>query len=245
MTVAAARVIAIDGPAASGKTSTAAEVARRLGALHLDSGALYRGLTLVALELGSRDPEAIVRAAESRGLALRLNGREIEPFLDGQPAEARIRSEAVTAAVSEIAAVARLRAWVNERLRAAAEPHRLVVLDGRDIGTEVFPSAPVKVFLTASPAARAERRLRQRGLAVTPEALERESRALRARDALDSARTVSPLRRADDAVLLDTTDLGFEAQVTRIVTLVRAALGLPESGPANAWPELPPDRRPA
>lgn len=226
----APRVIAIDGPAASGKTSTAAEVARRLGALHLDSGALYRGLTRVALDLGSRDPAAIMRAAEARDLSLRLEGGEIAPYLDGEPAESRIRTEPVTATVSEIAAVGRLREWVNERLRAAAAPGRLVVLDGRDIGTDVFPAAALKIFLTATPAARAERRLRQRGTPLTAEAVERETRALRARDALDSARTVAPLRQAPDAIAVDTTALSFEEQVARIVAHARRALGLPRAG---------------
>jgi cytidylate kinase len=219
-------VIAIDGPAASGKTSTAAEVARRLGALHLDSGALYRGLTRVALDLGGRDPEAIIETAERRHLELRIAGREIAPYLDGRPAERLIRSAQVTAVVSEIAAVGRLRDWVNQRLRAAAPPGRLVVLDGRDIGTHVFPGAQLKVFLTATPASRAERRVRQRGEPATAELVERETRALRARDALDSARAVAPLRKAPDAVVLDTTGLRFEEQVERIVELARSRVPL-------------------
>jgi cytidylate kinase len=238
--IAGTRVIAIDGPAASGKSSTAAEVAHRLGALHLDSGALYRGLTRVALDLHTRDPAAIASAADRRGLALRVQGLEITPYLDGEPAEPVIRSEPVTAAVSEIAALAPLRAWVNHRLRAAAAADRVVVLDGRDIGTDVFPEAQLKVYLTASARSRAERRLRQRGAPLTPANVERETRALRARDALDSSRTVAPLRRAADAVVIDTTHLSFEAQVERIVALARAALSAasPASDPSPKHPLL-------
>jgi cytidylate kinase len=227
------RVIAIDGPAASGKTSTAAEVARRLGAFHLDSGALYRGLTRVALDLASRDPDTIIASAERRRLELRVEseGGEIAPYLDGSPAEPLIRSSQVNAVVSEIAAVGRLREWVNARLRSAAAPGRLVVLDGRDIGTDVFPGARLKIFLTATPASRAERRVRQRGDSPTPELVERETTALRARDALDSARAVAPLRKAPDAVVLDTTSLGFEEQVRRIVELARPLARAPTPDP--------------
>lgn len=220
-----ARVIAIDGPAASGKSSTAAAVARALGAFHLDSGALYRGLTRVALDLGTRAPARILAEAEGRRVELVLDGKEIVPHLDGRPAEPVIRSEEVTRAVSEIAALAPIRAWVNRRLRDAATADRLLVLDGRDIGTDVFPDARLKVFLTATPLARARRRLAQRGEAVDSDAVDREARALAARDALDSTRAIAPLRQAPDAIGLDTTDLEFGEQVARIVALARRAFG--------------------
>ena len=122
------RVVAIDGPAASGKSSTAAAVAQALGALHLDSGALYRGLTRVALDEGTVDPERILAAADRRQLVLRLEGAEIAPFLDGAPAEHLIRSADVTARVSEIAALGPCRDWVNVRLRAAAAGDQLNTL---------------------------------------------------------------------------------------------------------------------
>jgi len=216
-----ALVIAIDGPAASGKTSTAAEVARRLGAIHLDSGALYRGLTRVAIDAVTRVPAEIAADAERRGLELRRDDDEIVPYLDAHPAEPVIRGRDVTATVSEIAAMPAIRQWVNQRLREAATWGRLAVLDGRDIGTDVFPDAAVKVFLTATPSARAHRRIRQRGQDPSGEAVEREAHALAARDAIDSTRSVAPLRQAADAVLIDTTALGFDEQVERIVALVR------------------------
>ena len=218
------RVIAIDGPAASGKTSTAAAVAQALGALHLDSGALYRGLTRVALDERTVDPEWILAAADRRQLVLRLEGAEIAPFLDGAPAEHLIRSPDVTARVSEIAALGRCRDWVNVRLRAAAAGDRVLVLDGRDIGTAVFPDARLKVFLTASPESRARRRLAQRSEVFDAQSLAGETAALAARDALDAGRAIAPLRQADDAVVLDTSDLAFRVQVDIIVALAAKVL---------------------
>ena len=227
-----ALVIAIDGPAASGKSTTAAAVARALGVAHLDSGALYRGLTAVALDLADRAPDAIVRSAEARGLGFREADGELVPVLDGRAAESLIRSAEVTALVSEVSAMPRLRQWVDARLHEAAGSGRPLVLDGRDIGTVVFPAAPVKVFLTATPEARARRRLLQRGLAPSPADVAREAALLAERDRQDSSRPVAPLRRAEDAVLLDTSGMGFEQQVAEIVRLVRARLphfGRPDS----------------
>jgi cytidylate kinase len=218
------RVIAIDGPAASGKSTTAAAVARELGALHLDSGALYRGLTAVALELTGREAGAILGAAEGRGLALRQAGEEVIPYLDGRPAEDRIRGGDVTWFVSEVSALPAIREWVNARLREAVSQQTLVVMDGRDIGTAVFPDAPVKVFLTATPEARARRRLLQRGDRPSPAQVASEAAILAERDRKDTTRTVAPLRRSPDATLLDTTTLSFEEQVGEIVRLARARL---------------------
>jgi len=217
-------VIAIDGPSASGKSSTAAAVARELGALHLDSGALYRALTALALEPELADPAALLRGAEARGLELREAGGALVPFLAGRDAEPLLRSAPVNARVSEVSAWPQVREWVNARLRGAAAAARVLVLDGRDIGTAVFPDAPVKVFLTATPEARARRRLLQRGDAPDAGQVAREAALLAERDAKDSARAVAPLRRAADAVLLDTTELDFAAQVGEIVRLSRRRL---------------------
>jgi cytidylate kinase len=214
-------IIAIDGPSASGKSTTASAVARALGAVHLDSGALYRALTVVALDLDDRSPAAILGSAAARGLALQPGGGDLVPFLDGRDAEPRIRSPEVTALVSEVSAMPAIRDWVNTRLRQAAEGDGPLVLDGRDIGTAVFPNAPVKVFLTATPEARARRRLLQRGETADPDRVAREAARLAERDRVDSTRAVAPLRKADDAVLLDTTLLSFDEQVGAIVGLVR------------------------
>ncbi|HSE27290.1 MAG TPA: (d)CMP kinase [Gemmatimonadales bacterium] len=218
-------VIAIDGPAASGKSSTAQAVARALGYAHLDSGALYRGLTLVALEAGQGSGrfDAAVALAEAarRGLELRPGEAGFDLHLDGRIAEDRIRSAEVTANVSEVSALAPLRDWVNSRLRQVTRGVGGVVVDGRDIGTVVFPEAALKVFLSASPRARAARRLRQRGEAADAARVEEEAARLEARDRLDASRPVAPLRAAPDAVLVDGTDLTFEDQVARIVALAR------------------------
>ena len=204
-------------------------MARAVGAIHLDSGALYRGLTAVALGLRDRSPEAIVDAAKDRNLELRQVAGNLVPFLDGQDAEPAIRTPDVTALVSEVSAMPAIRSWVNARLREAVTGGRPVVLDGRDIGTAVFPEAPVKVFLTATPEARARRRLLQRGEVPDPAKVATEAAQLAERDAQDSSRRVAPLRRAEDAVLLDTTDLEFEEQVGEIVRLIRERTGLPAS----------------
>jgi cytidylate kinase len=144
--------------------------------------------------------------------------------LDGIPAESSIRTPAVTARASAIAGEPPIRDWVNARLRAAARQPGRLVLDGRDIGTVVFPEARLKVFLTATPESRARRRLLQRGDSLDPATLERETEALAARDAADMARPVAPLRQAPDAIVVDTTRMSFQEQVDVIVGLARARL---------------------
>jgi len=174
------RVIAIDGPAASGKSSTAALVARRLGWAHLDSGALYRAITLAVLdnlgEQGAGSPkgvpdgpgerwsaERIIALAEDLPVRLVLVDDVFRPEVAGVDVAQAIRSERVTQRVSEIAAIPEVRHWVNVQQQEAVQGHpRGVVVDGRDIGTVVFPDAPLKVFLTASPEERARRRLAER-----------------------------------------------------------------------------------
>ncbi|MGH7673067.1 MAG: (d)CMP kinase [Gemmatimonadales bacterium] len=225
------RVIAIDGPAASGKSSTAAQVARRLGWAHLDSGALYRALTLAALDnprdAGSAMRDAwsvqkILALAEDLPVRLVLVGDVFRPEVAGVDVEQAIRSERVTHHVSAIAAIPEVRTWVNAQQRRAAEEHPGgVVVDGRDIGTVVFPEAPLKVFLTATADERARRRLSQRGQATDQERLRRESRALSARDEADSTRPVAPLKPATDAIPLDSTALTLDEQVARVVELAR------------------------
>jgi len=230
------RVIAIDGPAASGKSSTAAAVAGRLGWAHLDSGALYRAITLAALDHhdaqgagsgSSWSAQRIIALAEELPVRLVLVGDVFRPEVAGVDVEEAIRSERVTGRVSEVAAIPEVRHWVNVQQRDAAMRHHAgVVVDGRDIGTVVFPDAPLKVFLTASPEERARRRLAQRGGGgrVDPSELRREAAALAARDQADSTRAVAPLRAAADAVVLDTTRLSLDDQVARVVALARDRL---------------------
>jgi cytidylate kinase len=223
------RVIAIDGPAASGKSSTAAAVARQLGWGHLDSGALYRAMTLVTIdhfgEGGTGEewsPQKIIALAEDLPVRLVLVDNVFRPEVAGVDVGEAIRAERVTLRVSEVAAVPQVREWVNDRQRRAVLEHSQgVVVDGRDIGTVVFPDAPLKVFLTASADERARRRLTQRGESVGPEEVSREATTLTARDHADSTRSIAPLHRAPDAVGLDTTTLDEEQQVARVVALAR------------------------
>jgi cytidylate kinase len=166
-------------------------------------------------------PETILRAAEDRGLMLHPDGAGFAAYLEGEPVDEEIRSPEVTAQVSAMSAIPVVREWINSRLRALVRAGQDVVVDGRDIGTVVFPDADLKIFLTASPEARAGRRISQRGMAVQPEGLDAEAAALAARDHADSTRPVAPLRPADDAVHLDTTTLGFDEQVRFIVDRAR------------------------
>jgi len=177
---------------------------------------------------GMRDawpPQQVVALAEDLPVRLVLVGDAFRPTVAGVDVEETIRSERVTRHVSAIAAIREVRNWVNVQQReAVAGVPGGVVVDGRDIGTVVFPDAPVKVFLTASPEERARRRLAQRGSRIDPAELAREAQALAARDHADSTRPVAPLRAAADAVRLDTTDLSLEQQADRVVALARERL---------------------
>jgi len=228
------RVIAIDGPAASGKSSTGALVAQRLGWAHLDSGALYRAITLAALDnLGDEgrgrgegwSGQKIVGLAEDLPVRLVLVGDVFRPEVAGVDVEEAIRTERVTRHVSRVAAIPEVRTWVNTQQREAAANHPAgVVVDGRDIGTVVFPDAPLKIVLTATPDERARRRLSQRGRAMGADEVKRESQALAARDEADASRAVAPLKPAPDAVVLDSTTLTLEEQVQHVVELARRRL---------------------
>ncbi len=225
------RVVAIDGPAASGKSSTARAVARAIGFHHLDSGALYRALTRVALDAGldpgALDVARLLALAERRGLGLRPEGEDFVPLLDGAPAEQLIRTPEVTAAVSAVSAVPEVREWANARMRALAEAGVPVVVDGRDIGSVVFPEAGLKIFLYAKPLVRAMRRLAQRGEAASDAEILAEAERLQARDKADASRPVAPLVSPDDAVEIDTSRMKFEEQVEGIASLARAVYRLP------------------
>ena len=217
------RVIAIDGPAASGKSSTAALVAERLGWAHLDSGALYRALTLAALDrVADGSAQRILALADELPVRLVLAGSTFRPEVAGVDVDEAIRSTRVTASVSAVAALPAVRAWVNARQREAVQAHPDgVVVDGRDIGTVVFPDAPLKVFLIATPEERARRRLSQRGQPLDEARVARESAELAARDHADATRPVAPLKVAPDAVVLDSTRLSLGEQVEQVVALAQ------------------------
>ena len=202
----------------SGKSSTAQWVARRLTFHHVDSGSLYRALTAAAIREGSADwNESDVLAAASR-VEFAPADATFVPLLDGERADDELRGAAVTRHVSRVASMPNVRAWVNEQVRRAAE-RRDVVVDGRDIGTVVFPRADLKVFLVADPWERARRRLIQRlGHAPIDAEIAEETERLVQRDAQDANQTVQAL----DAVLIDTTYLTQAEQVERIVALANA-----------------------
>ena len=218
-------VIAIDGPAASGKSSTAQWVAERLEFRHVDSGSLYRGLTAAMLRTRTApdvwDGPALV--AQGSRIALRPEKTSFSILIDGEPAETEFRGSRVTEHVSLVARMPEVRTWVNERVREAAAEHDVVV-DGRDMGTAVFPDASLKVFLIADPWERARRRLVQRlGRRPVDAEIAEETEQLVKRDSRDATQTV----QAADAVLLDTTFLTQEEQVERIVALARAVTHRP------------------
>ncbi|MEY2733564.1 MAG: hypothetical protein RL340_623 [Gemmatimonadota bacterium] len=212
-------VIAIDGPAASGKSSTAKRVAAVLGIRHVDSGALYRAATAAMLRRAPDETTwseaALLDAA--RVITLEPVDGTFRPLLEGTSAEAELRGVAVTSRVSVAARMPGVRAWVNGMIRSAAASYPVVV-DGRDMGSAVFPEAAVKVFLVADPRERARRRLLER-LGRAPEAgeVDAEVAELARRDAADAAQTIE----APGAVRIDTTRLTPEAQVDRIVALAR------------------------
>lgn len=221
-------VIAIDGPAASGKSSTAQWVARRLGFHHVDSGSLYRAAT--AAQLDRREPvdpeswtEDMVLQSADRITFVPAEGA-FSPLLDGAPCESALRGIEVTTHVSRVAKMPRVRDWVNELVRRTARA-RDVVVDGRDIGTVVFPDAELKVFLVADPWERARRRLIQRlDRHPSEDEIAAETDAIVQRDAKDATQTV----QATDAVLVDTTYLTQEEQVERIVALAKAVTRRPD-----------------
>lgn len=213
-------VIAIDGPAASGKSSTAQWVAKLLDVRHVDSGAFYRAITYLAVESGAAPeqwtPDSVLSHAGR--VAWRLTERSVLPLVDGRDQDEALRGATVTRHVSRVASMAPVRAWVNGQVRSAGAAVDVVV-DGRDIGTAVFPDAQLKVFLVADTWERARRRLIQRlGRRPTDAEIAAETEALVARDAQDATQS-APAR---DAITIDTTTVTQQEQVDRIVALARA-----------------------
>jgi cytidylate kinase len=214
--------IAIDGPAASGKSTTAGKVARSLGYNHLNSGLLYRAITWAAGEANwpADDAEFDRRLAEL-DLSLVRHGVGYRVLVNGVDPGVHLVSPGTSAGVSAISARPSVRQRVLSLLRAEGGRGG-VVCDGRDIGTVVFPEAELKVFLIASVVERGRRRLLDHGREPTEAAVRREAEKLARRDAADSSRAVAPLRRAPDAIELDTTDMSAAEVVGHIVALARA-----------------------
>ena len=218
-------IIAIDGPAGSGKSTVAREVARRLGFTYLDSGAMYRAVTLSALESGAdlADGAALGRIAQSLTIELRRrDDNNAQVIAGGRDVSDAIREPRVTGASSTVAAHPEVRTAMLDKQRGLMASGNYVV-EGRDIGTVVAPDAPVKAFLTADASERARRRtaeLERRGVSIEHDEVRS---AIEQRDLLDSTRSAAPLRQADDAELIDTTGLTADAVADKIVALAERA----------------------
>ena len=213
--------IAIDGPAASGKSTTAAQVARTLGYSHLNSGLLYRAITWAAVKDNWPDDDVgFARRLQELDLDLDRIGSGFRVRVDGWDPGDGLVSPVTSAKVSEVSARKAVRDRVLDLLRVEGGRGE-VVCDGRDIGTVVFPDAELKVFLVASAMERGRRRLLDHGIEPTAEAVRAEAERLKVRDALDAGRAIAPLRKAEDAIVLDTTELNSLEVVERIVSLAR------------------------
>ena len=217
--------IAIDGPAGAGKSSVARAVARRLGILYLDTGAMYRALTWKSLQQGvdPADAESLTRLAGDTSIVFDAENHRV--LCDNIDVTDVIRAPRVSSHVSTVATVPGVRARLTELQRRAALECSLV-LDGRDIGTYVLPQAPVKVFLTADLRQRALRRQRDLLEQSLDMELDQVTREIAARDERDSQRAAAPLTRADDAILIDTSRMAFDDVVEEVLELVRRRVTL-------------------
>ena len=214
-------VVAIDGPAGTGKSTVSRGLARELGARYLDTGSMYRIVTLALVRAGVdlNDPGAIAAAADVP-LSIGYDPDVEEAFLGDEDVSAQIRGDEVTRAVSAVSAVSEVRTRLVAIQRELATGPGSVVVEGRDIGTVVLPDAPVKIFLTASAETRARRRNEQNVAAGLPDDYETVLADVRRRDHLDSSRAVSPLRAAEDAVIVDTSDMNQTEVVAALRDLV-------------------------
>jgi cytidylate kinase len=219
-------VIAIDGPAGAGKSTLAAYLARRFGFLNLESGAMYRALALKALESATALDEeaALARLTETTQIILEPRPNDCNRvLLDGRDVTARIREKDVAEAASQVSVHPRVRAWMVERQRALGAQGG-IVMEGRDIGTHVFPDAEVKIFLDAADAIRGQRRFLQDAGSSGTHTQEAVVAAVRDRDTRDRNRVASPLEPAADAVHLDTSAMTLEEVCKRAEELVRARI---------------------
>ena len=216
-------VVAIDGPAGAGKSTIAAHLAQKLGYLNLESGAMYRALALKALQNGIAldDSATLADLARRSEIELIPTAENNRVLLDGEDVSARIRQPDVTSAASRVSVHPAVREWMVARQRELGAAGG-VIMEGRDIGTVVFPDAEVKVFLDATPNVRTERRVAQHqqktGLAAAREAIAAE---LQERDRRDATRATSPLIVAKDAVIIDSSGLSIDEVVARIESLIR------------------------
>lgn len=216
------RVIAIDGPAGSGKSTTARLVAERLGFVYLDTGAMYRSVTLIALrnEISPSDGVALTALADRIDIEFRHENGAQRTFVDGEDVTDAIRTPEVTAAVSEVSAHAGVRAVLVKRQQEYAQKSDLVT-EGRDTTSVVFPDAFLKIYLVADVSERARRRVKDYERIDRNTSLEKQVADIERRDRYDSSRSASPLRQTHDAIELDTTHLTIDGQAEKVVELFR------------------------
>jgi len=218
-------IIAIDGPAGAGKSTIAARLARKLGYVNLESGAMYRALALKAIrnDISFDDEPALLALAQRSKVRLEPTREGNRVFLDGMDVSQRIREQDVTNAASRVSIHPSVRQWMVERQRELGTGGG-VIMEGRDIGTKVFPHAEVKVFLDAHPEVRQQRRVLQRaekGIQAEPQRIAAE---LQERDLRDRTRAASPLVAAEDAVIIDSSQLSIDQVVDKVEELVRKKL---------------------
>jgi CMP/dCMP kinase len=227
-------VIAIDGPAGAGKSTIASRVARKLGYVNIESGAMYRALALKAIEgdVDFEDEAGLVQLAEKSHIDLEptVDGNRV--LLDAQNVSQRIRERDVTEAASKVSVHPKVREWMVARQREMGTRGG-IVMEGRDIGTKVFPNADVKIFLDADPSVRGDRRFRQQGDHQDPKKAEALLADLRERDHRDRTRATSPLIAAKDAVVIDSTNLSIEDVLERVESAVKAAQQKQKAGMAG------------
>ena len=219
--------VAIDGPSGAGKSTLARAIAGRLGYVYVDTGAIYRTIGYYIWKAGVDPGDGAAVAAELPGLSVELrygdDGLQ-RMYLNGEDVTDAIRLPEVSRYASQVSAHPAVRAYLLEMQRDLARTHS-VVMDGRDIGTVVLPDAQVKVFLTASPEARAQRRMRELEQRGTPQPFEQVLEDIQQRDYNDIHRAAAPLRQADDAVALDTTELNFQESEEALLCIIRRKLG--------------------
>lgn len=215
--------VAIDGPASAGKSTVAKLVAKKFNYIYCDTGAMYRTVTLAALnnQLAMEDTEQIAKLAQQITISFKPGAKEQQVFLNGQEVTRDIRLPKVAANVSAVAAIPAVRKEMTKQQRAIAQTGG-IVMDGRDIGTTVLPNAPVKIFMVASAHERARRRYAENvAKGITTTSLEELQKAIELRDQKDSTRKVSPLTQAPDAIRLDTTSLTIDEVVDEISKIIK------------------------
>ena len=220
--------IAIDGPSGAGKSSLARAVAAQFGFIYVDTGAIYRTVGLAAYRRGldRHDENAVKAMLPELKIEMRYNeAGEQRMFLNGDDVSAEIREPEISICASDVSALPAVRAFLLEMQRHMAREHS-VIMDGRDIGTVVLPQAELKIFLTASAKARAARRLLELRCKGIESSFEEVLRDIEYRDEQDTARAAAPLKKADDAVLVDTSDIDFEQSLARLCGIIEERLGV-------------------